>query len=474
MNDQTQSPGLHRTEYARDAVSVGIVHLGYGAFHRAHQAVYLDDYMQISGDLNWGIAAINLRAAESDAFLAAQAARDGYLLKTTTPEGERNLRLVRTHVEFSDWAQDAAASEAIVARASVHAISVTVTESGYYLNDDWSLNTSDPAIAAELAGGPGNSVYAYLAAALARRAEAGGAPISILCCDNIRSNGHMLERNFLNYLRLTGKDDLADWVGQHATFPCSMVDRITPRSTGELHAEISALYPGQFLAEIHAETFIQWVLEDKFAGDFPDLARAGVQVVSDVDPFEEAKIRILNGGHLGLTFLGALAGYTTFDEAMRDPALRAHFDGWETENVLPGLTIDLPFDKSAYVQDIAARFSNRAIADQLERICMDGWSKMPIYIRPTLEGCLKQGISPRFGYDCIASWYVYARRFAAGKMPVTYHEPYWTSLEPLLAPGQEETFARTQALWANLPQAYSEFVPGIVRAIKEMEEKWPA
>ncbi len=254
-----------------------------------------------------------------------------------------------------------------------------------------------------------------------------------------------------------------------------MVDRITPRATPELAAEIEALFPGRRLAPIHAEAFIQWVVEDDFRGPFPDLRASGVQIVADVDPFEEAKIRILNGGHTGLAYLGALAGHRTFDAAMRDPAIRTHFDRYESECVLPGLAgVAVPFDKEAYLREIAARFENRAIADALERICMDGWSKMPIYIRPTLASCLAQGLSPDAGYDCIASWYVYARRVAAGTMPIAYAEPYWTTLEPLLADGREEDFARTRALWGELPERHAGFVPGVSEAIARMAARWAA
>jgi D-arabinitol 4-dehydrogenase len=206
----------------------------------------------------------------------------------------------------------------------------------------------------------------------------------------------------------------------------------------------------------------------------PNLSVAGVQIVADVDPFEEAKIRILNGGHTGLCYLGALAGYDTFDQAMHDPELGVHFDLFETQNVLPGLSIDLPFDGHEYLEQITARFKNRAIADSLERICMDGWSKMQIFLRPTLEGCLAQGIAPAYTYECAASWYVYARRIAAGTMKIPYHEPYWDSLAPLLAAGQENAFATCSALWVDLPERYTDFVPDLVTAIRKMEEKWPA
>lgn len=135
--------------------------------------------------------------------------------------------------------------------------------------------------------------------------------------------------------------------------------------------------------------------------------------------------------------------------------------------------MDLPLDKVEYLAKIAKRFSNSAIADQLERICMDGFSKMPVFIRPTLESCLKQGITPINGYDCVASWYVYARRTASGNMPIPYHETYWNLLEPLLKAGQETEFAHSKRLWADLPTQYPGFVEGLTNAITEMEKQWP-
>ncbi|MEM7242797.1 MAG: mannitol dehydrogenase family protein [Pseudomonadota bacterium] len=472
MNRQSNT-SIAKTGYDRSACAIGIVHLGFGAFHRAHQAVYIDDYMDKTGDLGWGVAAVNLRAEEAREFAALSSGDDGYLLKTTTPEGISAFRLVRPHIHFEDWSIDAQSAEELLSNPSVKAVSMTVTESGYYLNDDWLINADHPIIAAEINGGPKRSVYAYLAAALARRIAAIDAPITMLCCDNIRSNGDMLKRNFARYLELTGQHDIAEWCVTNATFPNAMVDRITPRSTQALHDEISAISSAHAPVAIHGEDFIQWVLQKDFADDFPALDKAGVELVDDVHPYEEAKIRILNGGHTALCYLGALAGYQTFDQAMADPKLRAHFDGFETENVLPGLTLDLPFDKAAYRDLIAARFSNAAIADDLGRICMDGWSKFPIFIRPTLRGCLAQGISPKWGYASIASWYVYARRFAQGQTHIPYVEPYWDHLEPFLAAGREADFARSEALWSSLPEDYPEFVPAIVQAIQDTESTWP-
>ena len=467
------TPPIFSTDYDRDACRTGIVHVGYGAFHRAHQAVYIDDYMQYTGDLSWGIAAVNLRPSESVAFAEAQRGDDGYLLKytgTTTPTA---YRLVRPHVQFADWSKQAVKAEGLIALESVHVVTITVTESGYYLDEAGRLNLDDLVISAEVSGGPPQSVYAYLAAGLERRVTADGGPLTIMCCDNIRGNGHMLQASLRAYLLAVGKDNLVAWVDRNVTFPCSMVDRITPRTTEELQAEIASQFPKLSASPIHSEDYIQWVLEDRFAGRMADLTKVGVEVVADVDPYEEAKIRILNGGHTGLAYLGALAGHNTFDEAMRDPEIRPHFDNLESEEVLPGLQLVLPFDKDVYCERIAERFANQAIADALERICMDGFTKFPIFVRPTLEGCLAQGISPQHCYASIASWYVFARRHARAQGRIDYHEPNWHLLAPMLEDGAEHDFATSVVLWGDLPSAYVDFVPGIVSAIEEMDNRWP-
>lgn len=464
---------LCSTRYEKSACSIGVVHLGFGAFHRAHQAVYFDDYMEKTGDLNWGIAAVNLRGTETDAFNATRRADGGYLLKTTAPDATSTYRLVRSHIAFEDWSSDAEAAEKLLTLPSVHAVTLTVTESGYYLDKDGDLNPNDPTIAAELLGLSQSSVYAFLANALTRRMAAGGAAISILDCDNVRHNGQMLARNFAAYLALTGQSVLAGWVASNVRFPSSMVDRITPRTTAELTDEINRIFPDHAQNPIQSEAFSQWVLEDDFAGPFPDLTLAGVTIVKDVDPFEEAKIRILNGGHTALVYLGALAGHTTFDQTMADRDLRRHFDAFQKQEVLPALTIELPFDPLEYLGEITARFGNTSIADSIERICVDGYAKAQIFIRPTLEGCLDQGIEPTHGYRSVASWYVFARRVAAGHIKTKYHEPNWAALNPLLVPGAESDFANARQLWSDLPERFPGFAPALVAAIKEMDISWP-
>lgn len=472
MNSSAGST-IHATAYDRSACDVGVVHIGYGAFHRAHQAVYLDDYMEKTGDLRWGVAAVNLRGAEAKQFQTAAEdveRHDGYYLKSFSADAIVSLRKVRCHTMFVDWSVDATAAEALLARDSVHLVTITVTESGYYTDPNGDLNPNDPMIDAEVQGGSAQTVYGYLRAGLRARAQSNGAPLTIACCDNIRRNGKMLQRNLSAYLTACGDTELGSWVNENVTFPCSMVDRITPRTPPELGTELTALVGREVAAPIMAEDFIQWVLQDSAAGPMPKLSVAGVTITADVDPYEETKIRVLNGGHTALTYLAALEGLETFDAAMRVPHLLEHFNRFEMDEVLPALTLDLPFSKQEYLAQIERRFGNVAIGDTVARICADGMAKFPIFVRPTLEGCLKQGITPSFAIRSIASWHQFAQHVVAGKIPFNYVEPGWDDLRAMLG---TDAFLNSEQLWGDIPQTYPIFAETLRHELSEMEQKWP-
>jgi len=473
QTDHIAADDISATGYDRSACQIGVVHLGFGAFHRAHQAVYLDDYMELSADLRWGIAAVNLRDSEAALFKVAEEdnkLHDGYFLKTYSSDGSVELRRVRSHVSFSDWSVAPADSEGLLSLPTVHMVTITVTESGYYTDPNGDLNLAHPTINAEVSGNLTESVYAYLRLALAKRVATTDAPLTIACCDNIRQNGKMLSRNLLAYLKACNELELATWVEKNVAFPCSMVDRITPRSPAELSAEMSALAGKPVTSPIMAEDFSQWVLQSQAAASMPDLAKAGVTVTADVDPYEETKIRVLNGGHTALTYLAALEGIETFDAAMRVPHLLEHFQNFETKEVLPALTLELPFSKTEYLEKIVQRFGNVAIGDTVARICADGMVKFPIFIQPTLESCLKQEIMPVHSIRSIASWYVFALHVDAGNIGFKYVEPGWEDLKAML---RTDAFVTSRQLWADLPATYPDFAEKLRQEIKETESKWP-
>jgi D-arabinitol 4-dehydrogenase len=406
--------------YDKSECQTGIVHIGYGNFHRAHQAMYIDKYMEETGDLRWGIVAVNLR---NEGFREI----DDYILKTPS-----DYKLIRSHLDYIDWTKNRTIAKHMLTLPSVHLITITVTESGYV---------------------PGSPLFEYLACGLRNRNN----PITILCCDNIRQNGIVLETQFLAYLYQTNQHELADWVRENVKFPSCMVDRITPRTTDALRQEVEDLFPGFGSTTVQTEEYTQWVIEDKFASDFPDLTKVGVVITDDIEPYEETKIRILNGGHTSLAYLGALSGYDTFDQVMNDRTHRNHFKQLQKEEIAPSIDIELPFDIHEYIDIVEERFSNATNLDELDRICMDGFTKFHTFVVPSLRKCLEQDKRPMHIYKSIVAWYIYSRRFARGCTKIRYNEPNWTLLEPLLEDGAIDAFVSNERLWGDIPKTYITF-----------------
>lgn len=411
---------MYKTTYDKTMCQTGVVHIGYGAFHRAHQAVYIDDYMEQTGDLRWGIVAVNLR---NEGFREI----DDYVIKTPS-----KYRLVRSHLDYIDWTKNRTIAKHLLALPSVHLVTITVTESGY---------------------APSSPLYEYLACGLRNRKT----PINIISCDNLKENGMVLETQFIAYLYQTNQYDLINWVRKNVKFPSCMVDRITPRTTEKLQEEVEYYFPGFGQTAIQTEEYSQWVIEDKFACVFPELSRVGVVITSNLKPYEEAKIRVLNGGHTSLAYLGALSGYTTFDQIMKDKSHRQHFKKLQEEEIIPSLDIEFPFDIYEYVENVEKRLSSTTNLDELDRICMDGFTKFHLFIVPSLKKCLDQGKKPIQIYKSIVAWYIYSKKFARGCKRIKYNEPNWTLLEPLLRDGAIDDFVSNERLWGDIPKKHVTF-----------------
>ena len=473
MSMSAESYELVIPSHHTQPLKTGVVHLGFGAFHRAHQAYYFDRLAETPHGGDWGIACVNLRKEDASAFAAATKALP-YVLRSIASDGAVQDRKVGVHTGAYDWSVDAQQAEALLASPDVAMVTITVSEAAYYFDGQGNLDAQHPAIHAELADGAKTTVYAYLRAALTARMAAGGGKLTIACCDNIRSNGDMLARNFGQYLELMGDDEVAGWIAQNASFPNSMVDRITPKppviDVQELEAEIGCdLGP-----VIVAEDFVQWVIEDNFAGARPPLELVGVTVTDDVEPYEETKIRVLNGGHTALTYMGALAGYETFDQAFVADDLNDHFGEFERQEVLSSLPKDLPFDASEYLDTISRRFRNQHIGDTVQRICGDGFAKFPIFIRPTLEGCFERGQTPTRAIRSIASWVLFSRRVFNERMDFDYHEPNRDRLAPLISSNSLDDFVESEPLWGDLAHRFPAFKTELEKQLELVEQKWPA
>ncbi|MGY0400198.1 MAG: mannitol dehydrogenase family protein, partial [Ostreibacterium sp.] len=350
--------------------------------------------------------------------------------------------------------------------------SMTITESGYYLLDNSLLDLQAEPVAKGLNSSSGSCIYTYLRAALNQRMWADAGPVTLLCCDNLCDNGGKLKSGLTQFLQAAKDETLLQWISVHVSFPCCMVDRITPRMDAKHAKDVQQRFSLQDEVTVMAEDFIQWVIEDNFAGQKPALDRVGVTFVENVEAYEEAKIRVLNGGHLILAYLAALKGYDTYDQAIKDAELSELFDDYETNEVIPAID-NSPINLFEYRDMIKQRFGNANISDSVARICMDGVSKYPIYILPTIVGNYQLGVTPNAALQGVASWYVFMRHVLAGNIPFDYIEPMWNWVKPMLLEGKEKEFARSSVLWGSLPEESSSFVSHLTEAINKMMDRFP-
>ncbi|RMA43831.1 mannitol dehydrogenase family protein [Rhodophyticola porphyridii] len=359
-----------RPAYDRARVTPGIVHLGLGNFHRAHQAVYVDDCLGATPD--WGIRGVSLRRPDMRDALAPQSGL--YTLAIRDGEGTR-ARIIGAVLDVLVATEAGGGVLAALCDPAIRIVSLTVTEKGYCRDGAGDLAVEHPAVAADLATpeSPG-SVPGLLVEALRRRRAAGVAPFTVLSCDNLPDNGATLARIVAQFARQRDAG-LADWIAAEVAFPGSMVDRIVPATGDGDLAEIAALTGVEDAWPVVTEPFCQWVIEDRFPAGRPDLASAGVEFVDDVALYEKMKLRMLNGAHSTLAYLGHLRHHETVADVMQDAELAALVA--EVMREAAG-TLPLPAaDLAGYAKRLQARFRNPALHHRTAQIAMDGSQKLP-------------------------------------------------------------------------------------------------
>ena len=354
---------VERFSYDRDAQQVGIVHFGIGAFHRAHQAWYTDRAMD-AGDRDWAIMGVSLRSAGVAEQMNPQ---DGLYTVVERSSAGDAARLIGSVREVLVGPRDPAAIAARLAAPTTHIVSLTITEKGYCRAPDGSL---DHALAGE------GSIYRYLADAMGARRAAGTAGFTLLSCDNLSGNGEQLERLMGEYLDRHAPD-LRAWFDAECTCPSTMVDRIVPATAPEDLAALEARLGLRDEAAVMTEPFSQWVIEDRFAGPRPRWEAVGAQLVADVMPYETAKLRMLNGAHSALAYLGLERGHTFVHQAIADPALRPLIERLMRDEAATSFVAAPGQDLGAYATDLLARFANPALNHRLAQIAMDGSQKIP-------------------------------------------------------------------------------------------------
>lgn len=392
--------------YDRAAASAGVVHLGLGAFHRAHQAPVFDALLD-AGDTRWGIAAVAMRSRELARTLGGQ---DGLYSLAERGAAPLEPRVIGSILRTIVAADDPAGTVALLARPETHLVTLTVTEKGYPLPE----------------GDVGATPPGLLAAALDLRRHAGRAPLTVMSCDNRSGNGAAARAAVLAAAeRLALPDAARDWIAREVAFPATMVDRITPAPTAAMVARSSAALGLDDRAAVWTEPFWQWVAEDIFAAARPDLAAHGVQLVGDVAPWEDAKLRLLNAAHSALAYGGLLAGHDHVHQAIADPRLRVLIENlWDEAATTLGRG---PLDIAGYRRALLARFANPALPHALRQIAADGSQKIPSRLLTTI-GMRTPAASPAAA-QAVGAW------IAALASGLPLADPLIDTLRPLARAG---------------------------------------
>ncbi|HEX5057380.1 MAG TPA: mannitol dehydrogenase family protein [Gammaproteobacteria bacterium] len=382
----------------------GIVHLGAGAFHRAHQAVYTEDAMAIAGG-DWGICGVSLRSADVQAALRPQ----DWLYTLAVLDEQISYRVIGALNSVLVATRELRQVLDAMASPRTHIFTVTVTEKGYCLNLKGELNTGHPDIQRDLRepAAPA-TVIGIIVEALRRRFAQGVPAPSVISCDNLMNNGRLLESAVLEFARFTDAA-LARWIEDEVCFPSTMVDSITPATDDALRERVARATGLRDMLPVQREAYTQWVIENRFAGPRPEWEAAGAILTADVAPYEKAKLRLLNAAHSALAYLGSLMGIETVFQAMQNTALAGYVSRM-MESEIASAIIALPgLQTGDYTAAILRRFRNPAIQHYLSQIAWDGTQKLPIRALGTLRENLAAGRSVRALCLILAGWMHFVR-----------------------------------------------------------------
>jgi mannitol 2-dehydrogenase len=377
-------------QYRQADLSAGILHFGIGNFHRAHQAVYLDDLFNTGADLDWGI--VGAGVLPSDAAMREKLAEQDWLTTVVEQDdGHIAARVTSPMIGYLPAGNGAAIVNAL-ADPAIRIVSLTITEGGYFIDPgSGRFDPEHPAIAADATDiGNAKTVFGLIVAGLMRRRAEGTTPFTVMSCDNIPGNGHVTE-NAVRGLAALFDAELADWIGENVAFPNSMVDRITPATTDRERAILCETFGIEDNWPVFCEPFRQWVMEDTFTAGRPALEKVGVTFVDDVAPYELMKIRILNGGHAAIAYPAALMDIEYVHEAMAEPLIRDFLAKLEHEEIITVVPPVPDTDLAAYFAKVEERFSNPKIGDTVARLCLDGSNRQPKFILPSTADRLRGG-----------------------------------------------------------------------------------
>ncbi|NDL71639.1 mannitol dehydrogenase family protein [Vreelandella alkaliphila] len=403
------SAAVETPSYDRQSVTPGIVHIGVGGFHRAHQAMYLDALMNQGEAFEWGIVGVGVMPGDKRMQQALAAQDYLYTLVVKHPDGEYQPRVIGSMVDYLFAPTDPEAVIEKMADPAIKIVSLTVTEGGYNFHPvTGEFNLDSPQVRKDLAHPEQpSSSFGLVVEALVRRRARGIAPFTVMSCDNIQGNGDVAKRMFSAYARARSAG-LGDWLASEVAFPNAMVDRITPVTAPVDIDELAQRFDVEDAWPVVCEPFTQWVLEDHFPLGRPAFEKVGVQLVDDVEPYELMKLRLLNASHQALAYFGYLAGYRYAHEVCQDPLFVEFLLSYMREEGTPTLAPVPGVDLEAYRLTLIERFANPQIKDTLVRLCAESSDRIPKWLVPVIRQQLAQGGEVERSAAVVASWARYA------------------------------------------------------------------
>jgi mannitol 2-dehydrogenase len=405
--------------YDRSLVTPGVVHVGVGGFHRAHQAMYHDRLMNQGAALDWGICGVGVMPADRRMKQVLDAQDGLYTLVLKHSDGTYEPRVIGSIVEYLYAPDDPEAVIEKMAAESTRIVSLTITEGGYNVSDlTGEFDVTNPDVVHDLEPGAApRTTFGLITEALRRRWTRGLGPFTIMSCDNLQDNGYRSKRVFTAFARLRDPE-LGAWVEREASFPNSMVDRITPVTTDADRAEVRERFGIDDRWPVVCEPYTQWVLEDAFTAGRPPYEQVGVQVVDQVEPYELMKLRLLNGSHQAMAYFGYLAGYRLVHEAAQDPLFQAFLLGYMDFEATPTLAPVPGVDLRGYKYTLLERFSNPQVRDTIARLCAESSDRIPKWLLPVVREQLANGGEIRRSAAVVASWARYAEGVDEAGQPI--------------------------------------------------------
>ena len=372
-------------QYNRNAVKAGILHIGVGNFHRAHEEFFTNRLLEDADQQEWGIHGAMLLPGDERLYHALKKQSGEYTLTVCGRDGKDEVYHIGSLVQL-DWAvENPEAILAAIADKQIRIITLTITEGGYNIEKSTGeFIMNNPAVQHDLLEPhTPQTTFGYVAEGLRRRKIAGNRPVTILSCDNLQHNGNTARKSFTTFIKAQDAE-LAAWVEENVTFPNSMVDRITPATRPEDIIRLNSKNGTADEAPVYCEDFIQWVIEDKFIAGRPAWERVGAEFTDDVTAYENMKLSLLNASHTLLSYPSFLSGYRKVDDAMHDDRIVRFVRAFMDKDITPYVPAPGNTDIELYKQTLIERFGNRTVSDQIARLCFDGISKFPVYVMPNL------------------------------------------------------------------------------------------